>query len=92
MDSKTKEEEYMIIQHFDRELLLPEDHPYKYLYIVKDIATYVDSEEKLVIYQALYPPYETFAEPRELFMSKVDKNRYPYIEQEYRFEPYLEEE
>lgn len=45
------------------------------------------SNEELVVYRPLYPfKFNTVARPKEMFLSKVDKEKYPYVEQEYRFE------
>lgn len=62
------------------------------LYRVICIAEHTEEGTDLVVYQALYSPYKTYARPREMFMSKVDKVKYPEVEQEYRFERYKVEE
>lgn len=49
---------------------------------------HLDSECKddLVIYMGLYAEHQIYARPYGMFMSKVDKEKYPEVEQEYRFE------
>lgn len=73
-----------IVQHFKREWVSPETS--RYLYKVLTFASHTETGEKLVIYQALYPPYKTCARPYSMFMSEVDRSKYPDIRQQYRFQ------
>ena len=73
-----------IVQHFKREWLSPETS--EYLYKVLAVAYHTENGEKLVIYQALYAPFKICARPYDMFMSEVDREKYPDIRQKYRFE------
>ena len=75
-----------IVKHFKHTSNKDSEVLNNYLYIVKDFAIYTDNNETLVIYQALYHPYEIYARRESEFLSKVDKIKYPNIKQEYRFE------
>lgn len=55
-------------------------------YIVLDTATHSETKEKYVVYRGLYGDNELYIRPYDMFISKVDKEKYPNVKQEYRFE------
>lgn len=56
------------------------------LYQVLTLAEDSEDHSMHVVYQALYSPYKIYVRSLEAFTSKVDTEKYPKVEQEYRFE------
>ncbi len=73
-----------IVRHFKREWVSADTS--EYLYKVLAFAQHTETGERLVIYQALYAPFKVCARPYAMFMSEVDREKYPDIRQKYRFE------
>lgn len=69
-----------IYKHFKGKL-------YKVINIGYDSETNNDQfPKKLVIYEALYDDHKIWVRPYDMFISKVDKDKYSDVLQEYRFE------
>lgn len=76
-----------IVRHFKREIDSENNH---YLYRILGTAIHSETKEVFMVYQGLYTPFATYIRPYEMFCSKVDKEKYPDIKQEYRFETITE--
>ncbi|MEG0022279.1 MAG: DUF1653 domain-containing protein [Bacilli bacterium] len=59
---------------------------YKVLMIALDSETNEEKPKKVVVYQALYGDNLIWVRDYDMFLSNVDKDKYPEIKQEYRFE------
>ncbi len=55
-------------------------------YLVEDTALDSETNEVVVIYRKLYDDCTLWVRPLNMFLSEVDKEKYPNVEQKYRFE------
>ena len=78
-----------IVRHFKREMLSEGEivkEPNMYLYEIIGQAEHTESGEQLMIYRPLYGEGKLYARPMEMFLSPVDKEKYPEVKQKLRFE------
>ena len=78
-----------IVRHFKRELLTQEElaqQPEMYLYDIVGIAEHTESGESLMVYRPRYGERKLYARPLEMFLSEVDRGKYPRVKQRFRFE------
>lgn len=79
-----------IVKHFKRAQAIwainnPNDMDYLYEVISTNV-NHTETGERLVVYRALYGDKKLYARPYDMFMSEVDRKKYPDVTQKYRFE------
>ena len=55
-------------------------------YLVVDVATDTETNREVVIYRSLYKDMKLWVRDKEMFLSEVDRYKYPDVLQKYRFE------
>ena len=76
-----------VVQHFKREMITEEEAKANmYLYKIVGIAEHSETREMMVVYQALCGDFKMYVRPYTMFMSPVEREKYPDVKQEYRFE------
>lgn len=81
----------IIVRHFKRTKEAIAKDPAAYMYRVLGVALNTATSEHMVMYEAVYGDRASYVRPLYEFLSEVDHDKYPYISQKYRFEPWQPE-
>jgi hypothetical protein len=71
-----------IVEHFKHDDNMDDENNYRYEIIA--FAEHTEEKCELVIYRALYGDCKTYARPKEMFISEVDRAKYPNAKTKYR--------
>ena len=55
-------------------------------YIVEDVAIHSENKKEYVVYRGLYGDNQLYIRDKEMFLSLVDREKYPNCKQKYRFQ------
>ena len=55
-------------------------------YLVEDVARHSETGEEYVVYRKLYGDGSLWIRPKDMFLSPVDREKYPDCPQKYRFQ------
>ena len=62
------------------------------MYLVNNIAVHSETAELMVVYSSFYDMQKVWVRPLSMFLSEVDREKYPNVAQKMRFEPVIEHE
>lgn len=76
-----------IVKHFKHEMCSLEDQcQNRYIYRIEGYARDADSEDIVVVYRAMYPPFQLWIRKVSEFYRSVDTTKYPDIHQDWIYE------
>lgn len=56
------------------------------IYVVTDVAIHTETNGPMIVYHNLAHPEVSWCRPINMFLSEVDREKYPDVSQKYRFE------